>query len=410
MSSNSNAISSIDGKDKDTMEDDDDEIGLVEHWYSLRDLTPRKLILDSGFISDLRHILGWTSIRDPILADLHSSFGNLDHTGQFINKLRDKLFPNGTSLEGAYQILEKHQTFPIEDHYVRAVEEHEIRGIGKVKFIVCMFPAMSHLLLATKCPSIDTLFKRLHQWQEFEIKAWFDEYNRSIVVARTFTTSQTAEAHKLLFSRIFDIMEQDTGETVCFRYIHAWLKDKQEGSPFTLPALYQPLSKIPLDIWKVFPTTSNGNEQVHHSINHDGVKLTMLAGIMRGMQYDTCAMGALVVLLEYRIHTRDQAATHFRRVLRTVTRSANVQQRTVSSHDDIIRTLCNQVLEQERAIDREQIAANRALEAHTQMEPVLAQLQIEEIRLHELFEELRTAQEKGSGQVEIPQFKYAQQI
>ncbi|KIJ48281.1 hypothetical protein M422DRAFT_248086 [Sphaerobolus stellatus SS14] len=66
---------------------------------------------------------------------------------------------------------------------------------------------MSRLLLATKCLSIDTSFKRLHQCQEFEIEAWFDEYNRSIVVARAFTTSQTVEAHKLLFSRIFNIME-----------------------------------------------------------------------------------------------------------------------------------------------------------------------------------------------------------
>ncbi|KIJ48282.1 hypothetical protein M422DRAFT_248087 [Sphaerobolus stellatus SS14] len=30
--------------------------------WRLADLTPRKLILDAGFISDLRHILGWTSI------------------------------------------------------------------------------------------------------------------------------------------------------------------------------------------------------------------------------------------------------------------------------------------------------------------------------------------------------------
>ncbi|KIJ35151.1 hypothetical protein M422DRAFT_262714 [Sphaerobolus stellatus SS14] len=246
--------------------------------------------------------------------------------------------------------------------------------------------------------------------------------NTVIVVARAFTTSQTAEAHKLLFSRIFDIMEQDTGETVRFRYIHgtgyeifiadghkgqalAWLKEKQEGSPFALPALYQPLSKIPLDIWKASPTTLNGKEQAHHSINRDGVKLTMLAGIMRGMQYDARAMRALVVLLEYRIHTRDQAATHFRRLLRQL-----LEVRTVSSHDDIIWSLCNQVLEQERAVDRERIAANRALEAHTQMELVLVQLRIEEIRLHELFEELQTAQKKGSGQVDIPHFKYAQQI
>ncbi|KIJ36067.1 hypothetical protein M422DRAFT_261615 [Sphaerobolus stellatus SS14] len=74
--------------------------------------------------------------------------------------------------------------------------------------------------------------------------------------------------------------------------------------------------------------------------------------LMGRSEYD--AMRALVVLLEYRIHTWDQAATHFRRLLRTVTRSANVQQRTVSSHDDIIRSLCNQVLEQERAVDHDE--------------------------------------------------------
>ncbi|KIJ44892.1 hypothetical protein M422DRAFT_251516 [Sphaerobolus stellatus SS14] len=339
---------------------------------------------------------------------------------------------------------------------------------------------------------IVTWFKRLHQWQEFKIEAWFDEYNRLIVVARTFTTSQITEEHKLLFSRIFDIMEQETGETVRFRYIHgtgyeifmadghkgqalglglfckelckntdwrckvephrrlcdltpyehlarfyrycfvhftknvtelknfistevihammslasaeplkdlpgtlqiilnrAWLKDKQEGSPFALPALYQPLSKIPLDIWKVSLTTLNGNEQAHRSINRDGAKLTMLAGIMNGMQYDARAMRDLFVLLEYRIRTRDQTATHFRRLLRQL-----LEVRTVSSHDDIIRSLCNQVLEPERAVDQ----------------PVLVQLRIEEIRLHELFEDLRTAQKKGSGQVEILHFKYAQQI
>ena len=41
-----------------------------------------------------------------------------------------------------------------------------------------MFKGMSELLLATKRPSIDTSFKRLHKWQEFEIEAWFPKYSR----------------------------------------------------------------------------------------------------------------------------------------------------------------------------------------------------------------------------------------
>ncbi|KAF8811809.1 hypothetical protein BYT27DRAFT_7208190 [Phlegmacium glaucopus] len=73
----------------------------------------------------------------------------------------------------------------------------------------------------------------------------------------------------------------------------AWLKDKQTSSKFILPAIYQPYSLIPLEFWKAAPSTSNGNEQAHRSINRDGVNLTMLSGIMRGMQYDRRMMASL---------------------------------------------------------------------------------------------------------------------
>jgi len=67
---------------------------------------------------------------------------------------------------------------PLEDCYVRCAEEHDIPGEGKIRLVICMYKAMSELLLDTKCPSIDTSFKRLHQWQEFEIEAWFPQYQR----------------------------------------------------------------------------------------------------------------------------------------------------------------------------------------------------------------------------------------
>ena len=102
------------------------------------------------------------------------------------------------------------------------------------------------------------------------------------------------------------------------------MKDKEVTSPFAIPALYQPMSKIPLDVWKSSPSTSNGNEQAHRSINRDGVKLTMLAGIHRGMQYDHRAMHSVEVLQYHGIHTRDQTATHFRRAAYAIVRSGEV--------------------------------------------------------------------------------------
>ncbi|KAJ7817391.1 hypothetical protein B0H14DRAFT_2374051 [Mycena olivaceomarginata] len=92
----------------------------------------------------------------------------------------------------------------------------------------------------------------------------------------------------------------------------AWLKDKITGTKFALPALYQPMSLIPLEIWKASPSSTNGNEQSHRNVNRDGVNLTLLAGIMRGMQYDARS--------SHGIYHRDQISTHFRRAQRSVNR------------------------------------------------------------------------------------------
>ncbi|KAF8583905.1 hypothetical protein K439DRAFT_1617115 [Ramaria rubella] len=271
--------------------------------WKLANATPRRILLDSLFMAGLRQVLGWVALHDPILSDFHPSLGNFDHTARLINKLRYQCYPHGTGFEGAYHLLTEHCNLPPDEH-------------------------MSTLLSLTKWPSIDTLFKRLDKWQEFEIEAWFPEYVCSIVVARAFTTSQSAAAHLILFTRIFAIVEQETGQIVHFRHIHGegfdsvvadehhgqglgsslkillvllriapkirqammslasaeplpdlegtlqlirtggkraadWLKDKEAASGFSLAAIYQPASKIPLDMWKASPSTSNGNEQAH---------------------------------------------------------------------------------------------------------------------------------------------------
>ncbi|KAF7335198.1 hypothetical protein MSAN_02353100 [Mycena sanguinolenta] len=276
------------------------------------------------------------------------------------------------------------------------------------------------------------------------METWVLNQMKSLIGTRAFTTSQSAQAHLILFTRIFEIAHADTGIPCRFRHIHgegfelwitdshkgqalgagkfcqklcaelgdtywpmertrllrsltpcdhlshflrfctvhfirnidkirayitpevrramlslsssqvhpdlegafriienggrkakAWLKDKRTGSPFALPALYQPLSCIPLEIWKSGSSTTNGNEQSHRNINRDGVNLTLLGGVMRGMQYDARAIGAIDLYSSQGIYVRDQTATHFRRLQRSHNRHIFVQSRNAAAAREI---------------------------------------------------------------------------
>ncbi|KAF8578686.1 hypothetical protein K439DRAFT_1621146 [Ramaria rubella] len=117
----------------------------------------------------------------------------------------------------------------------------------------------------------------------------------------------------------------------------AWMNDKEVGSPFVIPAIYQPASKIPLEVWQAAPSTSNGNEQAHRNVNRDGTGLTLLAAIMRGLQYDVRAVRSVGLMGEAGIHQRDQQPTYFRRAGRSVLRSVRVQKRKLASIDEELR-------------------------------------------------------------------------
>ncbi|KAJ7648009.1 hypothetical protein FB45DRAFT_1102588 [Roridomyces roridus] len=271
------------------------------------------------------------------------------------------------------------------------------------------------------------------------METWDLDGMKSVIGTRAFTTSQSAQAHLILFTRIFEIAQADTGIPCRFRHIHgdgfelwiadshkgqslgagmfcqqlcanlgdiycpieptrllrtlnpyeqasrflryctthyvrnvdkirpyittkvrnamlslsssqshpdfegalrtienggpkakACLKDKISGNKCALPALYQPASLIPLEIWKSAPSTTNGNEQAHRNINRDGVNLTMLGAIMRGMQYDARAIGSLELYSTKGIYSRDQISTHFRRLQRSLNRHGLVQARVAA--------------------------------------------------------------------------------
>ncbi|KAK7032946.1 hypothetical protein R3P38DRAFT_2773440 [Favolaschia claudopus] len=403
---------------------------LLELDWKLADMTPRKLMLDSGFVGSLRRALGWNRPFDPPLAALHSSLGNLDHVRRYIDELRHVLFPEGTGFEagpnlvlGAQLLAAQHRELPEDEQYVRCAETHTIEDGKTFYLVICMLKSMSEFLMHAKTLSLDTAFRRLNgKWQEFEMETWELNRMKSVVGTRAFTTSQSAQAHLILFTRIFEIAAADTGIPCRFRHIHGegfelWITDSHKGQALgagmfcerlsaTLGDVYCPIEPTKLlheldpyehlrrflrfctvhykrnirelkpyttqkvrnamlslsssqvhpnlegafaiienggrkakawlkdkrigKLWKSAPSTTNGNEQAHRNINRDGVNLTILGGIMRGMQYDARAMEALQLHSAQGIYIRDQTATHFRRLQRSLNRHVIVQRRAAA--------------------------------------------------------------------------------
>ncbi|KAF8545872.1 hypothetical protein OG21DRAFT_1528201, partial [Imleria badia] len=196
-------------------------------------------------------------------------------------------------------------------------------------------------LLQAKRISIDMSFKCVRGWHKFEIEGWDNFHQRSMVLARTFTTSQSADAHVILFRCIFSIVEQDTGVPVKNFHIHVHFKWniqplKHNVSHNVIEAMYSissaephkdfeaTLTKIRCDgararSWLKDKETAN--------INCNGIGLTLLAGIMRGQQHDMCMISGVDLHISHRINMRDRLSTHTFCAIRTITQTAHVQQR-----------------------------------------------------------------------------------
>ena len=118
-----------------------------------------------------------------------------------------------TESQGAVLLAEHHAKLPSNQWYLRCVETHPLNRGSAFKLIICMTTRMSQQLIHVKRLSIDTSFKRAKGWQEFEIESWDVNCQRyyncvvfltlirlpAIVGARAFTTSQTVQAHLILF-------------------------------------------------------------------------------------------------------------------------------------------------------------------------------------------------------------------
>ncbi|KAJ6517779.1 hypothetical protein DFH09DRAFT_1098682 [Mycena vulgaris] len=342
---------------------------LLDLDWKLADVTPRKLMIDFGFIANFRRRFGWNKPFDPPLAALHPSLGSLDHVHNCL-QLNTACFPKmntviGTRAFTTSQSAKAHsilftRTFEIahadtgipcrfrhihgEGFELWITDAHKGQALGAGMYYQKLCAELGDVY----CPMEPTrLLRTLDPYEQLQrfLRLCTAHYKRHIDEMRPYTTQKV---HPDL-EGAFQIIENGG------RKAKAWLKDKRIGSKFALPALYQPLSLIPLDIWTSAPSTTNGNEQAHRNINRDGVNLTMLGGIMRGMQYDARAMGALELHASQGIYSRDQTSTHFRRL-----------QRSLNGHG-IFSFYCNHYLVTEAVsvIVQTRVAARDALE-HSQ--------------------------------------------
>ncbi|KAG8988603.1 hypothetical protein FRB90_002658, partial [Tulasnella sp. 427] len=413
---------------------------LIEQDWRLADATPRRLSLNKAFISRLKSLLNWELLSEPVLSDLHPSLGNQQKVNYIIKRTKELRFTAGTDWAGARLLHSDHaQRLSPEDQYLRFADELKISSGESFRFAICMFPAQSRLLSRARWITCDTSYKRVKLYKEFGLEGWDERTHRSISYCRVFMTSESAEAHRLLFHQISRIVTQDTGTPLQFAYIHGqgievitadegkgqalglglflqdicrdnmtfdtpeptrrlsellpydhlarilrlcivhfqrnihkiegklqpdtiaamyslassqplrdidgtldlirrggrvaqnWLYDKEVSAPFALPALYQPLSRIPLERWLAARSTTNGIEQTHHNYNIDGINLTLLGGIMHGYQYDARAISGQDLSLSTLILPTYNPSNHLSRAQTALRRQARTSQKRSAS-------------------------------------------------------------------------------
>ncbi|KAJ6485262.1 hypothetical protein DFH09DRAFT_1106230 [Mycena vulgaris] len=292
---------------------------LLDLDWKLADVTPRKLMVDSGFMANFRRSLGWNKPCDPPVAALHPSLGNLDHVHNCL-QLNTACFPKTNTVIGTcafttsqsakahlilftriFEIAHADTGIPCRFRYIHGegfelwiTDAHKGQALGAGMYCQNLCAELGDVY----CPMEPTrLLRTLDPYEQLQrfLRLCTPHYKRHIDEMRPYTTQKVHPDLEGAFQII------DNG-----------------GRKAT--ALCQPLSLIPLDIWKSAPSTTNGNEQAHRNINCDEVNLTMLGGIMRGMQYDARAMRALELHASQGIYSRDQTSTHFRRLQRSLNR------------------------------------------------------------------------------------------
>ncbi|KAF8589390.1 hypothetical protein K439DRAFT_403058 [Ramaria rubella] len=129
----------------------------------------------------------------------------------------------------------------------------------------------------------------------------------------------------------------------------------------------------------------------------------MLAGIMRGMQYDSRAMSGIELLCKHGIPSRDQPPTHFWRAVRAISRASAVQKRTIQAHDVELQTAYKQLTGLQTNVQTQTVSLKRAKETGKGIERAYKKLCKTNKQMHTLQAGLGDLQSQSSGTVPIPE-------
>ncbi|GBC36937.2 hypothetical protein GLOIN_2v1773466 [Rhizophagus irregularis DAOM 181602=DAOM 197198] len=232
-----------------------------------------------------------------ILAEVHVSLNNIDKLRYLIGKAYKNLHPFGQGVMGIY-----HNVLTANSNLSNYVHK-----IGK--------------LIALEWFQIDVSFKRVKgEINKFEINTYDSNHHLILSFCRVFTNVFTAEGYHRLFSSLFQVIYEISGQHIKFQHIHkegigciladldnaqakAFEKNtknlirqipntsskdelKYYKQPYVLSSLNQFISNIDYEIWRKSGGNTNNAEAAHFMVNREGKQLKLLSAILRGKRYD----------------------------------------------------------------------------------------------------------------------------
>ncbi|GET63974.1 hypothetical protein GLOIN_2v1545568 [Rhizophagus irregularis DAOM 181602=DAOM 197198] len=150
------------------------------------------------------------------LAEVHVSLNNIDKLRYLVGKAYKTLHPFRQGVIGIYHNILNPKSDLI--NYVRKIDLYSNNG---QVIITCMLDNQAKKLITLDYFQIDVSFKRVKgEINEFEINTYDSKHHLILSFCRIFTNVFTAEGYHRLFSSLFQIIREVSGQSIQFRHIH----------------------------------------------------------------------------------------------------------------------------------------------------------------------------------------------
>ncbi|POG77570.1 hypothetical protein GLOIN_2v1545568 [Rhizophagus irregularis DAOM 181602=DAOM 197198] len=150
------------------------------------------------------------------LAEVHVSLNNIDKLRYLVGKAYKTLHHFGQGVIGIYHDILNPKSDLI--NYVRKIDLYSNNG---QVIITCMLDNQAKKLITLDYFQIDVSFKRVKgEINEFEINKYDSKHHLILSFCRIFTNVFTAEGYHRLFSSLFQIIREVSGQSIQFRHIH----------------------------------------------------------------------------------------------------------------------------------------------------------------------------------------------